>query len=187
MMTKKTIEFLYDQWRTFSNVLSSSIVSSCSQSNYIKQTFQNEYPKLLKLANDLWLRLVQLSPMIDRYRYSSSSSTSTSSSNQSNKTTTGGGSSSTNFVSAYDLLRKGFQDLENTYLNQSLSHLFNPINLIFAQGIDKPLNKNDIESFIKGYIFSIKILFDKLLLLLFYCLYKNRYSNSAANASVRYL
>ena len=66
---KKSIEFMYDQWRRLTTLLNAQLLNSSNQSNYIKQTFQNEYPKLLKLQNDLWMRLIQLNPMIDRYRY----------------------------------------------------------------------------------------------------------------------
>lgn len=157
MTNKKSIELLYEQWRTFTNVLNTAILNACTQSNYIKQTFQNEYPKLLKLTNDLWLRLLQLSSLIDRYRYTSANQSQTSSGDKAAKSTSLAqiSSSSTvsavgSFVSAYDLLRKCFQELENSYLNRSLSHLFDPINLIFSQGIEKPVNRNDIESFVRG-------------------------------------
>jgi hypothetical protein len=67
--SKKSIEFVYDQWRRLTSLLNTQLANASSQSNYIKQTFQNEYPKLLKLQNDLWIRLIQLNPIIDRYRY----------------------------------------------------------------------------------------------------------------------
>ncbi len=137
--SKKTIELLYDQWKSLTNILNSSIVTACNQSNYIKQTFQNEYPKLLKLQNDLWLRLLQLNPLIDRYRYLIAS-----------EKTNQNYNSPSNYQSSYELLRKCFLDLENSYLNRSLSHLFDPINLIFSQSSDKPINKNDIETYLKG-------------------------------------
>lgn len=69
LVAKKTVEFTYEQWRVLMSSLAGSILTACNQSNYIKQTFQNEYPKLLKLVNDLWMRLLQLNPLIDRYRY----------------------------------------------------------------------------------------------------------------------
>lgn len=69
--SKKSIEFLYDMWRRLTTVLSTQLQLASNQSNYIKQTFQNEYPRLLKLQNDLWLRLTQLNGIVDRYRYPS--------------------------------------------------------------------------------------------------------------------
>ena len=53
-------------------------------------------------------------------------------------------------MSSYELLRKCFYDLENSYLNRSLSHLFDPINLIFSQNSDKPINRADIDAYLKG-------------------------------------
>lgn len=138
---RKSIEFLYEQWRCLANVLNAAIVSACNQSNYIKQTFQNEYPKLLKLQNDLWLRLLQLNPLIDRYRYINNQVLDTSKQNT---------KQSVNYLSSYELLRKCFYDLENSFLNRSLSHLFDPINLIFSQSSDKQINRADIDTYLKG-------------------------------------
>ncbi len=148
--SKKSIEFLYDQWRSLANILNGAILTACNQSNYIKQTFQNEYPKLLKLQNDLWLRLLQLNPLIDRYRYLLQSSSDKSSSNLLAINYT----NPANYQSSYELLRKCFLDLENSYLNRSLSQLFDPINLIFSSQSsflsDKAINKNDLETYMKG-------------------------------------
>ncbi len=132
------LELLYEQWRQLTTVLSSCLLSACNQSNYVKQTFQNEYPKLLKLQNDFWQRLVQLWPLVERYRYTGDK--------QGGKERLG-----TSYLSSYDLLRKCFIDLENAYLNRSLSNLFDPINLIFSQNlVDKPISRSDIDTFIKG-------------------------------------
>ncbi len=152
--SRKSIELLYEQWRSLTNVLNTCILAACNQSNYIKQTFQNEYPKLLKLQNDFWTRLLQMSPLIDRYRWPID--------NQNEKNRQKGNLSkitdqltlasvtATSFVGSYELLRKCFYDLENAYLNRSLSHLFEPINLIFSQSVDKQINRNDVETFIKA-------------------------------------
>jgi len=53
-------------------------------------------------------------------------------------------------LSSYEYLRKCFYDLENSYLNRSLSNLFDPINLIFSQNSDKPINRTDIDAYLKG-------------------------------------
>jgi len=133
---KRSLELLYDQWRRLTSVLSSSLLAACNQSNYIKQTFQNEYPKLLKLQNDFWLRLVQLWPLVDRYRYPADK--------QGHKDRPG-------YSSAYEMLRRCFLDLENAYLNRSLSPLFDPINLIFAQSVaDRPVSRADLDTYVKG-------------------------------------
>lgn len=133
--SKKSIELLYEQWRVLVTVLNSSILTSCNASTHIKTTFLNEYPKLLKLQNDLWLRLLQLNPLIDRYRYLSPSLDT---------------SKTKQFLSSYEYLRKCFYDLENSYLNRSLSNLFDPINLIFSQNSDKAINRTDVDAYLKG-------------------------------------
>lgn len=134
---KKSVEFLYEHWRLLTSVLNSSLLSACAQSNYIKQTFQTEYPRLLRLQNELWSRIVKLNPLIERYRYMIATTDKT----------------KRQFSSSYELLRKCFIDLENAYLNRSLSQLFDPINLIFSQTTslsDRQINRADIETFIKG-------------------------------------
>jgi hypothetical protein len=136
--SKKSCELLYDHWRKLSAILCAQLQSASTQSNYIKQTFQNEYPKLLKLQNELWSRLTQLNPLIDRFRYPN---------NSNDKQAT---IANTSFSSAYELIRKCFTDYENSYLNRSLSHLFDPINLIFSQSVDKMINRADIETYLKG-------------------------------------
>ncbi|CAF1077689.1 unnamed protein product, partial [Brachionus calyciflorus] len=125
---KKSIEFMYEQWRLLVQVLTQSIQTACNQSNHIKQTFQNEYPKLLKLVNELWLRILQLNPLVDKYRY------------QTDK--------KANFSNSYELLRKCFIDIENFYLTKSLSQLFDPINLIFSN-TGSEINRSDLETYVK--------------------------------------
>lgn len=140
MTSRKSIEILYEQWRSLTSILNSSLLSACNRSNYIKQTFQNEYPKLLKLQNDLWLRLLQMHPLINRYQYLDSHVDKSKNKNN----------DKAEFSSSYEILRKCFYDLENSYLNRSLSHLFDPINLIFSQSTDKPISRSEIDTYIKG-------------------------------------
>ena len=141
---KKSIEIMYEQWRVLTSVLNTSLLSACNQSNYVKQTFQNEYPKLLKLQNDFWVRLLQLNPLVDRYQYLDIT--------DKNKLKSNSQIEKPNYLSSYELLRKCFYDLENSYLNRSLSHLFDPINLIFSQNFEKQINRSDIETYIKGIL-----------------------------------
>ncbi len=142
--SKNSVELLYEQWRSFTSILNSSLLAACNQSNYIKQTFQNEYPKLLKLQNDTWLRLVQLNPLVERYQYPDSHVDKNEARRKAHA------QEKPTYLSSYELLRKCFLDLENSYLNRSLSHLFDPINLIFSQSIDKNISRSDIETYVKG-------------------------------------
>jgi conserved oligomeric Golgi complex subunit 5 len=149
---KKTIQFLYEHWRRLTTILNQTLQTACNQSNYIKQTFHYEYPKLLKLYNSLWSRLLQQSVLIDKYRYDTTATTNNNNNNNNN-----------NLFTSYDLLRKCFIELENSYINRSLSQLFDPINLIFSQGNDKQINRNDIDSFVKAIQIQLNTLqYDQL-------------------------
>ena len=111
---KKSIEFLYSYFEALIDSLNKNLQQSCLHSNHVKQTLQNEYPKLLKLKNDLWQRLIQLNPLIEKYIYPQ----------QVQKQV---------YQTSYELLNKCFIELENSYLTRSLNSLFDPINLIFCQ------------------------------------------------------
>ena len=111
---KKSIEFLYNYFEVLIDSLNKNLQQSCSHSNHVKQNLQNEYPKLLKLKNDLWLRLIQLNPLIEKYIYPQ----------QGQKQV---------YHTSYELMNKCFIELENSYLTRSLNSLFDPINLIFCQ------------------------------------------------------
>lgn len=161
--SKRSIEFLYELWRQFTSILNACLLAACNQSNYIKQTFQNEYPKLLKLQNDLWLRLVQLNPLVERYQYLDAHIDSKSESSSSRRKSSQSQQEKPTYLGAYELLRKCFLDLENSFLNRSLSHLFDPINLIFSQNIEKHISRSDIETYVKGshWLLPVNLAFGK--------------------------
>lgn len=155
---KKSIEFLYDYFKILIDHLNKNLQQSCIQSNHIKQTLQNEYPKLLKLKNDLWLRLLQLNPLIEKYMYPTINI-----------------QQQRNYYTSYELLNKCFIELENSYLTRSLTNLFDPINLIFTQNTQtslassvsstsssaldaKKLSRNDLEQYFKSIQTQLQIL-----------------------------
>ena len=113
-LIRKSIEFLYSYFEGLVDSLNKNLQQSYVHSNHVKQTLQNEYPKLLKLKNDLWLRLVQLNPLVEKYIYPQ----------QGQKQV---------YQTSYELLNKCFIEIENSYLTRSLNSLFDPINLIFCQ------------------------------------------------------
>ncbi|XP_048477346.1 conserved oligomeric Golgi complex subunit 5 isoform X2 [Rhincodon typus] len=120
-----------------------------SASTFLKQAFEGEYPKLLRLYNDLWKRLQQYSQSIQ------------------NGVTTGGNSDSPPELPAaeedtqdlfmlkkqdYDpekALKDSLQFYESAYLSKSLSRLFDPINLVFPPGGRNPPSNDELDSIIK--------------------------------------
>jgi hypothetical protein len=151
-INKNSLEFLYSYYDTLIDNMNKNLQQSCLHSNHFKQTLQNEYPKLLKLKNDLWLRLIQLNPLIEKYIYP-----------QPKQTT---------YQTSYELMNKCFIDLENSYLTRSLNSLFDPINLIFCQSQTniqaitgsnnddnvKMLSHSDLEQYFKAIQTQLQLL-----------------------------
>ncbi|XP_068829172.1 conserved oligomeric Golgi complex subunit 5 isoform X3 [Capricornis sumatraensis] len=57
-------EILYTFWNSVTQALSSQFQTATNSSVFLKQAFEGEYPKLLRLYNDLWKRLQQYSQNI---------------------------------------------------------------------------------------------------------------------------
>ena len=125
---KQSMEFLYQHWRLLCQILAQTIQIAVTKSNHVKQTLQDEYTKVLRLINELWLRVVQMNPLIDKYRYAMDQKKSAA------------------FSNSYEIFKNCFIELENSFLAKSLNQLFSPINLIFSGEI----NRADMETFIKA-------------------------------------
>ncbi|XP_039372724.1 conserved oligomeric Golgi complex subunit 5 isoform X3 [Mauremys reevesii] len=59
-------DILYTFWTAVTQTLSSQFQIATDSSVFLKQAFEGEYPKLLRLYNDLWKRLQQYSQNIQR-------------------------------------------------------------------------------------------------------------------------
>uniref|UniRef100_A0A8C2V143 Conserved oligomeric Golgi complex subunit 5 n=1 Tax=Chinchilla lanigera TaxID=34839 RepID=A0A8C2V143_CHILA len=57
-------DILYTFWNSVTQALSSQFHTATNSSMFLKQAFEGEYPKLLRLYNDLWKRLQQYSQNI---------------------------------------------------------------------------------------------------------------------------
>ncbi|KAM6152341.1 conserved oligomeric Golgi complex subunit 5 isoform 2-T2 [Erethizon dorsatum] len=57
-------DILYTFWNSVTQALSSQFHMATNSSMFLKQAFEGEYPKLLRLYNDLWKRLQQYSQNI---------------------------------------------------------------------------------------------------------------------------
>uniref|UniRef100_A0A9J8A893 Conserved oligomeric Golgi complex subunit 5 n=1 Tax=Cyprinus carpio carpio TaxID=630221 RepID=A0A9J8A893_CYPCA len=117
-------------------------------SSILFQALEGEYPKLLRLYNELWKRLQQYSASIQGALVSS-----------------GAGLDVELPVSEHDAedlftrtkpdydpekdLKDSLQPYEAAYLSKSLSRLFDPINLVFPQGGRNPPSNDELDSIIK--------------------------------------
>ncbi|KAG8508487.1 Conserved oligomeric Golgi complex subunit 5, partial [Galemys pyrenaicus] len=115
----------------------------------IVKAFEGEYPKLLRLYNDLWKRLQQYSQNIQG-KFNASGTTDLYVDLQHIEDDT-----QDIFLPKrpdYDpekALKDSLQPFEAAYLSKSLSRLFDPINLVFPPGGRNPPSADELEGIIK--------------------------------------
>ncbi|XP_039210407.1 conserved oligomeric Golgi complex subunit 5 [Crotalus tigris] len=142
-------DILYTFWTAVTQTLASEFQKASETSMFLKQAFEGEYPKLLRLYNDFWKRLQQYSENIQR-----------------NVITNGGPESLSELPQIDDdeqdifmqkkqdydpekALKSSLQPYEAAYLSKSLSRLFDPINLVFPPGGRNPPSADELDSIIK--------------------------------------
>uniref|UniRef100_A0A672T9Y1 Conserved oligomeric Golgi complex subunit 5 n=1 Tax=Sinocyclocheilus grahami TaxID=75366 RepID=A0A672T9Y1_SINGR len=141
-------DILHAFWSSVTQTLSEELQKATAASTFLKQALEGEYPKLLRLYNELWKRLQQYSASIQGVLVSS-----------------GAGLDVELPVSEHDTedlftrtkpdydpekdLKNSLQPYEAAYLSKSLSRLFDPINLVFPQGGRNPPSNDELDSIIK--------------------------------------
>ena len=104
-------------WQEILSLLKTHLTQASADSSTIKQSFEGEFPKLIRLINDLRSRLVQAS--------------------QSNLAAFTSETPELQHPFNDDLnddLRQVLINFERQYLSRSLSRLFDPVNLMYVQG-----------------------------------------------------
>uniref|UniRef100_A0A8C5Y7T5 Conserved oligomeric Golgi complex subunit 5 n=1 Tax=Microcebus murinus TaxID=30608 RepID=A0A8C5Y7T5_MICMU len=142
-------EIFYTFWNSVTQALSSQFRTATESSMFLKQAFEGEYPKLLRLCNDLWKRLQQYSQNIQG-NFSASGTTDLFVDLQHMEDDT-----QDIFIPKkpdYDpekALKDSLQPYEAAYLSKSLSQLFDPINLVFPPGGRNPPSSDELDGIIK--------------------------------------
>ncbi|XP_033294768.1 conserved oligomeric Golgi complex subunit 5 isoform X2 [Orcinus orca] len=142
-------EILYTFWNSVTQALSSQFQTATNSSMFLKQAFEGEYPKLLRLYNDLWKRLQQYSQSIQgNFNCSGTADLYADLQHMEDDT-------QDIFIPKkpdYDpgkALKDSLQPYEAAYLSKSLSRLFDPINLVFPPGGRNPPSADELEGIIK--------------------------------------
>ncbi|XP_040858406.1 conserved oligomeric Golgi complex subunit 5 isoform X8 [Ochotona curzoniae] len=126
-------------------------------SMFLKQSFEGEYPKLLRLYNDLWKRLQQYHQNIQG-NFSAGGAADLYVDVQHMEDDT-----QDIFIPKrpdYDpekALKDSLQPYEAAYLSKSLSRLFDPINLVFPPGGRNPPSSDEIDGIIKTIASELNI------------------------------
>uniref|UniRef100_A0A8D0HIT2 Component of oligomeric golgi complex 5 n=1 Tax=Sphenodon punctatus TaxID=8508 RepID=A0A8D0HIT2_SPHPU len=142
-------DILYTFWTAVTGTLFSQFQIATDSSMFLKQAFEGEYPKLLRLYNDLWKRLQQYSQNIQS-NFNASGSTDLFAELQQMED-----DAQDIFMQKkqdYDpekALKDSLQSYEAAYLSKSLSRLFDPINLVFPPGGRNPPSTDELYSIIK--------------------------------------
>ncbi|KAM7121279.1 conserved oligomeric Golgi complex subunit 5 isoform 1-T1 [Molossus nigricans] len=138
-------EILYTFWNSVTQALYSQFQVATNSSIFLKQAFEGEYPKLLRLYNDLWKRLQNI-----QGKFNASGITDLCVDPQHMEDDT-----QDIFIPKmpdYDpekALKDSLQPYEAAYLSKSLSRLFDPINLVFPLGGRNPPSSDELDGIIK--------------------------------------
>ncbi|GFO07452.1 conserved oligomeric Golgi complex subunit 5 [Plakobranchus ocellatus] len=147
------VHIIHSFWEDVTTMLTREFHDAAENSTFLKQTFEGEYPKLLRLYNDLWRRLQQFSITL----------TVTPSSNLPDLSATSGvageGQGDDDFFAQtekarqnYDsekALRETLATFERAYLSRSLSRLFDPINLVFTSSASNAPTQEEVDNIVK--------------------------------------
>nr|XP_021528954.1 conserved oligomeric Golgi complex subunit 5 [Aotus nancymaae] len=142
-------EIFYTFWNSVTQALSSQFHMATNSSMFLKQAFEGEYPKLLRLYNDLWKRLQQYGQNIQG-NFNASGTTDLYVDLQLMED-----DAQDIFIPKkpdYDpekALKDSLQPYEAAYLSKSLSRLFDPINLVFPPGGRNPPSSDELDGIIK--------------------------------------
>ncbi|XP_030636205.1 conserved oligomeric Golgi complex subunit 5 [Chanos chanos] len=143
-------DILHTFWNSVTQTLSVEFQKATAASTFLKQALEGEYPKLLRLYNELWKRLQQYSASIQGALASSGTGLDMPVELLSSESDSQDLFSQTK--QDYDpekALKDSLQPYEAAYLSKSLSRLFDPINLVFPQGGRNPPSNDELDSIIK--------------------------------------
>ncbi|XP_066489534.1 conserved oligomeric Golgi complex subunit 5 [Tiliqua scincoides] len=135
-------------WTAVTRTLASHFQTATDSSMFLKQAFEGEYPKLLRLYNDLWKRIQQYSENIQR-NFNTNGSTEHFAELQQIDDTQDIFMQKKQDYDPETALKDSLQPYEAAYLSKSLSRLFDPINLVFPPGGRNPPSTEELEGIIK--------------------------------------
>ncbi|CAL8279199.1 conserved oligomeric Golgi complex subunit 5 [Gadus morhua] len=142
-------DILYTFWNDVTTTLSVEFHQATSASSFLKQAMEGEYPKLLRLYNELWRRLQQYSASLQgalgaNGALDASLDVSVSEAERQDLFT-----QAKQDYNPEKALKDSLLPYEAAYLSKSLSRLFDPINLVFPMGGQAPPSPDELDSIIR--------------------------------------
>ncbi|KAL6459736.1 hypothetical protein MHYP_G00314950 [Metynnis hypsauchen] len=141
-------DILYIFWNSITQMLSVELQKTTEASTFLKQALEGEFPKLLRLYNELWKRLQQYSANIQVAPVGGGSGLELDLTTPENDIQDLFTSTKQDY-NPEKALKSSLQPYEAAYLSKSLSRLFDPINLVFPQGGYSPPSSDEMDSIIK--------------------------------------
>ncbi|XP_055958266.1 conserved oligomeric Golgi complex subunit 5 [Patella vulgata] len=141
------VNFMQEFWEAVTTMLLTEFTDSAETSSFLKQAFEGEYPKLLRLYNDLWKRLHQFSVSMVNAGSNMSDTGIVEEDGHNDEFFTLTSKSKDSYDSE-KALRNTLSKFETAYLSKSLSRLFDPINLVFSSNQNPPTTE-EVENIIK--------------------------------------
>ncbi|MBN3295644.1 conserved oligomeric Golgi complex subunit 5 [Amia ocellicauda] len=142
-------DILFTFWNSVTQILAIEFQKATNSSSFLKQALEGEYPKLLRLYNELWRRLQQYSQSIQGSLAGSTGLELVAELPPGELDTQDLFMHKKQDYDPEKALKDSLQPYEAAYLSKSLSRLFDPINLVFPMGGRNPPSSDELESIIK--------------------------------------
>ncbi|XP_052781963.1 conserved oligomeric Golgi complex subunit 5-like isoform X1 [Mya arenaria] len=142
-----SVHILADFWTNITALLKQKFNKAAETSSFLKQAFEGEYPKLLRLYNDLWKRLQQFSLSVETD--SLSLATDVIAMEMQEEDIFMPSANKDKQYNSEQALRDSLSDFETAYISKSLSRLFDPINLAFSTASFSPPSIEEVDNIVK--------------------------------------
>ncbi|XP_023932212.1 conserved oligomeric Golgi complex subunit 5 [Lingula anatina] len=139
------VNIMQSFWVMVTCMLKEEFTSASNASTFLKQAFEGEYPKLLRLYNELWKRLQQFSANMN---VTSSAPDVPMRTALEEDMFSEKAKEETEFNPEHSL-RESLSTFETAYISRSLSRLFDPINLVFSGSTFYPPTAEEVDSIVK--------------------------------------
>ncbi|XP_066266073.1 conserved oligomeric Golgi complex subunit 5-like isoform X1 [Branchiostoma lanceolatum] len=139
---------MHSFWKAITHILTQEFAQVADTSTFLKQAFEGEYPKLLRLYNDLWKRMQQ-------YRANMAAAEEAQGEGllgiveSAENDDIDDGQEAAKF-DPEQALRTTLSPFEHAYLSRSLSRLFDPINLVFPSSATSTPSHEELDGITKA-------------------------------------
>ncbi|XP_076469307.1 conserved oligomeric Golgi complex subunit 5-like [Babylonia areolata] len=143
------VNIVQEFWENVTRMLTSEFSDAAETSSFLKQAFEGEYPKLLRLYSDLWRRLQQFSLTMSVSASVGTSDLVPPENMEKDEDIFGPSDKASVTYDSEKALRDTLSEFETAYLSRSLSRLFDPINLVFTSSTCDPPTPEEVENIVK--------------------------------------